>query len=54
MLKITLWNYSYELKSTTRGKYYIARTMTKRGFSKWKKGKLQNKSGIINIKLGID
>lgn len=49
MLKITLLNYSYELKSTTRGIYYIARTMTKRGFEKWKKGKLQNRAGIINI-----
>lgn len=49
-MKLTLWNYSYKLHRLTTGEYYITREMTKRGFKKWYKGKLQNRSGIINLK----
>lgn len=49
MLKITLFNYTYALKKTTKGEYYITRAFSHRGFKKWKAGKLQNKSGIINL-----
>jgi hypothetical protein len=47
MFKITLGNYTYKLKRLTTGKYYIVREMTKRGFNKWKAGKLQNRAGIL-------
>lgn len=50
MFKITLWNYTYELKKLTTGEYYIARSFSNRGYKKWKLGKLQNRSGIINLK----
>lgn len=49
-MQITLLNYSYKLKKTTQGEYYIARSFSNRGYKKWKLGKLQNKSGIINLK----
>lgn len=48
-MKITLLNYTYQLKRLTAGEYYITRCFSKRGFAKWKQGKLQNSSGIINL-----
>lgn len=48
-IKITLGNYTYQLKKTTGGVYYIARSFSYKGFKKWEKGILQNKSGIINL-----
>lgn len=48
-MKITLFDYTYKLKKTTSGIYYIARCFSKTGFKKWEAGKLQNKSGIINL-----
>lgn len=50
-MKITLLNYTYQLKRLTAGEYYITRCFNKRGFAKWKQGKLQHRSGIINLIL---
>lgn len=48
-IKITLGNYTYQLKRTTSREYYIARSFSAKGFNKWQAGKLQNRSGIINL-----
>jgi len=50
MIKITLKNYTYQLKRLTTGEYYIVRSFSHRGFKKWQAGILKNKSGIINLK----
>jgi len=46
--KLTLGNYTYQLKKTTSGVFYIARAFSSKGFEKWKAGKLQNRAGIIS------
>lgn len=48
-MKITIGNHKYGLKKTTGGERYITREFSKKGFEKWKKGDLENKSGIITL-----
>lgn len=48
-MKITIGDHKYGLKKTTKGERYITREMSKKGFSKWKEGKLENRSGIVNL-----
>ena len=48
-MKITFNNYTYQLKKLTCGEYYIARSLSKKGFKKFEEGKLSNRSGIINL-----
>ena len=48
-MKITIINYTYALRKTTQGKYYITRAFSKRGFKKWQQGLLKNRAGIINL-----
>jgi len=46
-LKITIGNYSYGIRKTTKGEFYIVRSFSSKGFAKWEKGLLQNRAGII-------
>lgn len=48
-MKITLGNHKYGMKKTTGGDRYITREFSKKGFKKYQEGKLENKSGIIEI-----
>lgn len=48
-MKITLYNYTYKLKKTTKDEYYIARSFSNRGYKKWQLGLLKNRSGIISF-----
>jgi len=47
MIKITLGNYTYGIRKTTKGVFYIVRSFSHKGFVKWEKGLLQNKAGIL-------
>lgn len=47
--KITLGNYSYGIRKTTSGMFYIVRSFSHKGYKKWQAGKLLNKSGIISL-----
>ncbi len=46
-MKITILDYTYSLRRLKNGKYYIVRCFSKVGFSKWQKGLLVNRSGIL-------
>jgi len=48
-MKITLGNHKYGLKKTTGGERYITRELTHKGFNKFMKGEIKNKSGIVEI-----
>lgn len=44
---MTIGNYNYGIRKTTKGKFYIVRSLSHKGFIKWQKGLLQNKAGIL-------
>lgn len=48
-MKLTLGNHKYGLKKTTSGERYITKEFSKKGFQKFKEGKLKNGSGVINL-----
>ena len=48
-IKITFGNYTYGIRKTTKGKFYIVRSFSHNGFIKWQKGLLENGSGIIHF-----